>query len=81
MNPIELIKADGYCILEDVIPSDEVAEIRGSVLQTVASYRRNDSAATQIGFVPGLIAVDQSYADYLADERLLSSSNHCWVTT
>lgn len=66
------IRTDGFCILDGVIPSDRVAAIRESVLQTVDDYRRNGAAASQIGFVPGLIAVNQSYAEYLADDRILS---------
>ena len=72
MYSVDSIRANGFCILENLIPPQKVDAIRESVLQTVASYRRNDTAATQIGFVPGLIAVNQSYAEYLADERLLS---------
>ena len=52
-------------------PSERVAEIRTSVIESVAGYRR-DSATDHIGFVPGLISVKQSYAEYLADERILS---------
>jgi hypothetical protein len=71
MSHLESIRNQGFCILENVIPSERVAEIRTSVLASVAGYRR-DSAADHIGFVPGLISVNQSYAEYLANERLLS---------
>lgn len=72
MNSVEEIRSNGFCVLDNLIPPEKVDAIRESVLKTVASYRRNDTAATQIGFVPGLIAIDQSYAEYLADGRLLS---------
>ena len=63
MNSVEGIRSNGFCVLENLIPPEKIDAIRESVLQTVASYCRNGTAATQIGFVPGLIAVDQSYAE------------------
>ena len=70
-DEVASIRRDGFCILDGVVPAVRVDEIRESVLKTVDAYRRKD-AASQIGFVPGLISVDQSYAEYLADDRILS---------
>jgi hypothetical protein len=68
---LTLLKLNGWCALENIIPAQEVENIRNSVLQTVEEYRR-DSAAENIGFVPGLISQNQSFAPYLADSRLMS---------
>ena len=71
MNALQQLKTNGWCVLKNIIPEPEVHTVRDSVLQTVAQHRR-DSAADSIGFVPGLIAHNQSFAPYLADARLMS---------
>ncbi len=62
---------DGWCVLEGVIPAERVDAVRESVEVTVAAHRRPD-APPGIGFVPGLIGLEQSFAPYLADRRLLA---------
>jgi hypothetical protein len=71
MNALQQLKTNGWCVLKNIIPEPKVHTVRDSVLQTVAQHRR-DSAADSIGFVPGLIAHNQSFAPYLADARLMS---------
>jgi hypothetical protein len=62
---------DGWFVIEGVIPAAAVAGVRQSVEATVSRHH-SDTAPAGIGFVPGLINVDQSFAPYLADARLLS---------
>lgn len=68
-----LLKLNGWCILENIIPTTEIDAIRKSVYQTVQTHKRN--AAENIGFVPGIIAQNQSFAPYLAEPRLVALCN------
>jgi hypothetical protein len=65
------LKMSGWCVIDNVIPSAEVECIRESVLQTTETHRRAGPLASGVGFVPGVINHDQSFAPYLAEERLL----------
>ena len=63
---------DGCCILENVIPAVQCAEIRASIVDTVGRQRANYPAApANVGFTSSIINHDQSFAEYLADDRLL----------
>ena len=65
------LRLDGWSLIEDVIPQDRVEEIRERILQVVIEQSPNYRTAPEnIGFVPGLINHDQSFAAYLADRRL-----------
>jgi len=64
------LKLDGWCVINDVIPEDKVGAVRESVIATTEKHR-NPNAPKQIGHLSGLINYDQSFAPYLADERLL----------
>jgi ectoine hydroxylase-related dioxygenase (phytanoyl-CoA dioxygenase family) len=66
------MQINGFCVIEDVIPADRCAQVRDSLLATVERVGLNSSAPEGVGFVPGVINHDQSFAPYLADERLLS---------
>ena len=71
------LHVSGFCVLKDVIPGDRCAQIRDSVKETVcreyANYAIGQSAAeNKVGFTPSIINHDQSFAEYLADERLLA---------
>lgn len=66
----------GFRIFKDVIPADRCSEIRQRVVETVesnyATYESGKKAAgTGIGFTPSIINHDQSFAEYLADPKLL----------
>ena len=61
------LKVDGWCVVEDVIPADQVDHIRASV-QATASGR---TIPGQVDFTGGLIAQNQSFAPYLADRKIL----------
>ncbi|MFN8440473.1 MAG: phytanoyl-CoA dioxygenase family protein [Caldilineaceae bacterium] len=65
------MKLDGWCVVENVIPADEVAIVRQGVLTATAQHR-NPNAPKNIGHLSGLINYDQSVAPYLANDRLLT---------
>ena len=65
------LKLDGWCVVEDVIPADQIEHVRQSVEATVAEHR-NPAAPSGIGHLPGMINFDQSFAPFLADENLLA---------
>ena len=65
------LRIDGWCVLEGIIPDSNVEAVRKSVEATVAAHR-SSNAPEGIGFVPGLIGLDQSFAPYLADPRLMN---------
>jgi hypothetical protein len=64
------LEMDGWCVLEGIIPPQDVDHVRECVAATVTRHR-NPEAPPGIGHVSGLIAVDQSVAGYLADYRIL----------
>lgn len=69
-NLLNRMKLDGWCVVEDVIPSAKVAEVREGVLAATAKHR-NPHAPQNIGHLSGVINYDQSVAPYLANERLM----------
>jgi ectoine hydroxylase-related dioxygenase (phytanoyl-CoA dioxygenase family) len=71
------IHISGFCVLENVVPADRCEEIRDSVMETVgrehANYETGRTAVeNKVGFTPSIINYNQSFAEYLADERLLA---------
>ncbi|MEO1995012.1 MAG: hypothetical protein ABGZ17_07020, partial [Planctomycetaceae bacterium] len=70
------LRASGFCVLESVIPAARCAEIRDSLIETVerehVHYETGRRAAEKrVGFTPSVVNHNQSFAEYLADERLL----------
>ena len=66
-------RISGFCILKDVIPADRCAAIRDSVAAAVQHARKDyPGAPTRVGFTPSVINHDQSFAEYLADARLIA---------
>ena len=78
-SPEELeveLRETGFCVLESVIPPARCREIRDSLTQTVrrehVHYETGRRAAQQgVGFTPSVINHDQTFAEHLADERVL----------
>ena len=71
------LHVSGFCVVENVIPADRCAQLRDSVVETVrrecANYATGRSAAeNKGGFTPSIINHNQSFAEYVADERLLA---------
>jgi ectoine hydroxylase-related dioxygenase (phytanoyl-CoA dioxygenase family) len=69
------IQTNGFCIIEDVIPASQCKDVRDSVLATVEQDRGNYNPETAVGFLPGVINHNQSFAPYLADQRLLGMAD------
>ena len=65
------IDAEGWCVIEAVIPADEVQPVKESVLASAARHKLPDARGS-LDKVSGLINFDQSFAPYLAEPRLLS---------
>ena len=69
---LQHLKMDGWCVMEGIIPENEVDAVRESVERTTGVHG-NPDAPDAIGHVPGFIRYDQSIAPYLADRRMLDS--------
>jgi len=70
------LEQNGFCVLESVIPEGRCREIRDSLVETVdrehQHYETGRRAAGQgVGFTPSVINHNQTFADHLADARLL----------
>ena len=72
--------SDGWCVVEGIIPTNEVGGVRDSVIETMrkaeeesAPPRRSISEA-----LGTLINLDQSFASYLADPRILGVAEALW---
>ena len=66
---LEVLARNGCCLLEGIIPADQVGPVRASVSETV---RRHTKLPFPTGYVTGLLRLDQSIAPYVADPRILS---------
>ena len=77
------LDVEGYCVIEGVIPADEVGAVRASLAATMqkeyeaameraatvrAKGHRIGGAGVQA--VPGILNLDQSFAPYLTDARI-----------
>ena len=72
------IKEDGWMVVEDIIPEDEVAGIRDSILATVEDAKAS-SNPEDLRIVQGsLINRNQSLAPYLADPRIVNVAEALW---
>ncbi len=65
---VKRIKVEGWCVVDGVIPPDEVENVRESILATARS--RPEDMENGRHAIRGLIAYDQSIAPYLADDRI-----------
>ena len=74
------IRQNGWCIVEGVIPEAEVGRVRESIVRTVAAHK--DGPPDEVGVTTtasrGLVNLDQSFAPYLADERILGTATELW---
>ncbi len=67
------LRVHGWCVLEGVIPEEEVEGVRESVVATAAEQVRGevDERKKVAINIRNIINVNQSFAPYLADERIL----------
>ena len=68
---LDHLKLDGFTILKQVIPNDQIDHVRESVSITVGEQRK-PNGLKGIGHVAGLIRFNQTFAPYLAEPRLLN---------
>ena len=64
------LRIDGWCVVPDVIPQDQIAPIRKIVEETTYAHGIK-TRADGVAACKGLLAFDQSFAPCLADERIL----------
>ena len=65
------LKVSGFCVFPDVIPVNEVEQVRESVLQTVRQRGATSDFAPQgSSQIAGLINYNQSFCEYLLAEQL-----------
>ena len=62
------LKVDGWCVVDGVIPSDDVTAVRESILATAVRMTAQETRG--VDAAKGLIASDQSLAPYLSHERV-----------
>ena len=73
------LKWDGWCVVEGVIPDDEVSTVRESVLATVKVAESATDPTRAMKVVRGsLINVDQSFAPYVSDPRIVRVAEALW---
>jgi len=65
---LEILNRDGFCVVEQVIPRDEVEVVRNSV---AASVRKHSSLPPPQGYVTGFLRVNQAMAPYLAHPKIM----------
>ncbi|MAG34850.1 MAG: hypothetical protein CL878_01150 [Dehalococcoidia bacterium] len=93
---IEHLKLDGYCIIPEVIPYDEVGAIHDSLAETALEQGRRHGLDVKIAQQPpplpiagdpktygygstyGLLGLNQSFAPYLADDRIVDTLKAFW---
>ena len=79
------LKMNGYCVLEGIIPDDEIDEVRESVVAAQAAHHekaeaelaKTRSRGHRVGVqgvanLRGVINETQTFAPYLADERIMA---------
>lgn len=67
---LENLRLNGWCMVPDVISQDQIAPIRKSLEET--TYAHGITTGTEgVATHKGLLAFNQSFAPYLADERIL----------
>ena len=78
------LKMDGFCVLEDIIPADQVDAVREDVVQTQATHHRKAEGeltktrarghrigARGVANLKQIINETQSFVPYLVDQRIL----------
>jgi len=70
---VDRVHETGYCLIPGVIPEVKCQSLREHLLSVGEKLRREEIyASQQVSAVKGLLGVDQSVAEYLADERVLA---------
>ena len=67
---LDRLAEDGFCVLEEVIPAGAVDEVCASLRASVEEHKLDDPRS-YVDKVSGTINVDQSFARYLVEPRLM----------
>ena len=68
-STLEKLERDGFCVVEQLIPRDEVDAVRRSV---AASVHEHTSLPMPKGYVTGFLRVNQAMAPYLAHPKIMA---------
>ena len=71
----EDLTQQGYCILREIIPASEVAELRESA---AASIRKHTSLPLPNGYVTGFLRANQNIAHHMAHPRIMKLVDACF---
>ena len=75
------LRLDGWCVVDSVIPAEDVASVRESVAAATLRHQRPDAPAN-IGHRTGLINYDQSFAPYLVTPHFhRPDQGSAWAST
>lgn len=66
------LRVSGFAIINRVIPPEECETIEGRILVTAEKEASRYSGQKHVSLVSGLINYEQSFAPYLADERIMA---------
>lgn len=66
---LQTLEKDGFCVLKNVIPADEVASVRESIVATV---KEHSSLPPPNGVVTGLLRKNQVMVPYLVNPRVMA---------
>ncbi|MYI98477.1 MAG: hypothetical protein F4104_02330, partial [Gemmatimonadetes bacterium] len=66
---VKRIKIEGWCVVDGVIPPDEVVKVRDSLVATADG--RPEDLENGRHAVRGIIAYDPAIAPYLSDDRIM----------
>ena len=70
---VERVRQDGFCVIDNVIPAAKCQPLHKHLLCVGNQLRREEVyESMQVSAVKGLFSVDQSVAQYLADDRVLA---------
>ena len=65
------MRLQGFCVLDQIVPADRCAALRKRITSVVQRETDKYTSPTHVGFLPSVVNHDPSFAEYLADARLL----------
>ena len=72
------IRDDGWTIVDSIIPEDKVGKIRESIVATVEDAKASPNSMDLRTAQGSLINVNQSFAPYLSDPRIVGVAEALW---
>ena len=67
------ILSEGFVVIPDVIPTNKCQDIRERLLAVAKQHRRAQAySLAHVSYVPGLLGFDHSWANHIADDRVLA---------